>query len=59
MSSTLTITPATPTTAGSRLHWALRDGWLVAQRDMAQWIREPQLILWGLLMPVSTVLLFA
>ena len=30
---------------------AVRDGWLVAGRDMAQWVREPQMILWGLLFP--------
>ena len=38
---------------------ALRDSWLVAQRDMAHWIREPQLIVWGLLFPIAFVLLFA
>ena len=38
---------------------ALRDSWLVAQRDMAHWVREPQLILWGLLFPIAFVLLFA
>jgi ABC-2 type transport system permease protein len=42
-----------------RLRWALRDGWLVAQRDMAQWVREPQMIVWGLIFPVIFVLLFA
>jgi ABC-2 type transport system permease protein len=43
----------------ARLRWALRDGWLVAGRDVAQWIREPQLIVWGLVYPVVSVLLFA
>jgi ABC-2 type transport system permease protein len=38
---------------------ALRDSYLVAQRDMAHWVREPQLILWGLLFPIAFVLLFA
>lgn len=38
---------------------ALRDSWLVAQRDMAHWIREPQLIVWGLIFPIAFVLLFA
>jgi ABC-2 type transport system permease protein len=55
----VTIAPPVPTAAWGRLRWALRDGWLVAQRDMAQWVREPQLILWGLMMPVMSVLLFA
>ena len=35
------------------------DGWLVAGRDVAQWVREPQLIVWGLIYPVVSVLLFA
>jgi ABC-2 type transport system permease protein len=55
----VTIAPPPPTAATARLRWALRDGWLVAQRDMSQWAREPQLIIWGLLFPVSSVLLFA
>ena len=42
-----------------RLRWAVRDGWLVAGRDVAQWLREPQLIVWGLVYPVVSVLLFA
>ena len=36
-----------------RLRWAARDGWLVAGRDMAQWLREPPLIVWGLCSPSS------
>jgi len=52
--------PASSTTAAlGRLRWALRDGWIVAQRDMAQWVREPQMIVWGLIFPVIFVLLFA
>ena len=43
----------------TRLRWAVRDGWIIALRDMAQWVREPQLILWGLLFPIMFVLLFA
>jgi ABC transporter DrrB family efflux protein len=52
---------ALPRPAGAldRARWAARDGWLVAQRDMAQWVREPQMIVWGLLMPIVFVLLFA
>jgi ABC-2 type transport system permease protein len=42
-----------------RLRWAVRDGWLVGQRDTRQWVREPQMIVWGLLFPIVFVLLFA
>jgi ABC transporter DrrB family efflux protein len=52
--------PASPSTWFlGRFGWAARDGWLIAQRDMAHWVREPQIILWGLLFPVMFVLLFA
>jgi ABC-2 type transport system permease protein len=52
--------PSTAPPAGlARVRWALRDGWLVACRDMAHWVREPQMILWGLIFPVVFVLLFA
>ena len=50
---------AGPGSALGRLGWALRDGWLVAHRDMTQWVHEPQMILWGLAFPVMFVLLFA
>ncbi|CAA9255235.1 MAG: Efflux ABC transporter, permease protein [uncultured Acidimicrobiales bacterium] len=52
-------TPPAPTEALDRLRWALRDGLLVAHRDLTHWVREPQLIAWGLLFPVMFVLLFA
>lgn len=42
-----------------RLARAARDAWLIARRDMSHWVREPQMILWGLLFPVMFVLLFA
>lgn len=51
----IVLTTAPP----SRLRWALRDSWIVAQRDMAQWVHEPQMIVWGLMFPVMFVLLFA
>jgi len=57
VSAPVSTTVALPPTA--RLRWALRDGWLVAQRDMAQWVRQPQMIVWGLMFPVMFVLLFA
>ncbi len=53
------IAPAAPSGAAARLRWALRDGALVAQRDMVQWVREPQMIVWGLIFPIMFVLLFA
>jgi ABC-2 type transport system permease protein len=43
----------------TRLRWAVRDGWIIAVRDMSQWVREPQLIVWGLFFPIMFVLLFA
>lgn len=52
------ITRPAPSGLG-RLRRAARDGWLIAQRDMSQWVREPQLIVWGLIFPVTFVLLFA
>ena len=54
-----TTTSSDPDDSRSSLRWALRDGWLVAQRDMTQWVREPQMIIWGLLFPITFVLLFA
>jgi len=41
-----------------RARWAARDGWLVARRDMDQWVREPQMIVWSVLYPIVFVLLF-
>ena len=62
----LTLAPSTPAPTSSgpspaleRLRWAVRDSWLIAQRDMAQWVREPQMIVWALIFPVMFVLLFA
>jgi ABC-type transport system involved in cytochrome c biogenesis permease component len=53
--------PAVPAAATGlgRVRWAARDSWLVAQRDMTHWVREPSLIVWGLMFPVVSVLLFA
>ena len=42
-----------------RLRWAARDGFLVAGRDVAHWVREPQLIAWTLVFPIIFVVLFA
>lgn len=38
---------------------ALRDSLLIAGRDVAHWVREPQLIIWSLIFPIVFVLLFA
>jgi ABC-2 type transport system permease protein len=54
-----TVTTSAPAGGLDRLRWTVRDGWLVAQRDMSQWVREPQMIVWGLLFPIVFVLLFA
>lgn len=54
-----TLAPVRPRPAGGRLRAAARDGWIVAQRDMSQWVREPQMIIWGLIFPIMFVLLFA
>lgn len=52
--------PAPPSaTPIGRAAWAARDGWLVAVRDMTQWVREPSMIVWGLMFPIVSVLLFA
>jgi ABC-2 type transport system permease protein len=63
------VSGATPVTTGrtplpqglptGRLPRAVRDGLLVARRDVTHWVREPQMILWGLAVPIVTVLLFA
>ena len=55
----VTLTPIPRLVSVERLRWVLRDSWLIAQRDMAQWVREPQMIIWGLIFPVVFVLLFA
>lgn len=43
----------------ARLWWAARDALLITGRDVAHWVREPQLIAWTLVFPVIFVLLFA
>jgi len=54
-----TVAPTRVPLGADRVWWAARDGWIVAQRDMTHWVREPQLILWGLIFPIMFVLLFA
>jgi ABC-type multidrug transport system permease subunit len=55
----MTVAITQPARRGSRLQRATRDAWIVAERDMAQWVREPQMIVWGLLFPIMFVVLFA
>ncbi len=55
----VTLTPIPRLVSFERLRWVVRDSWLIAQRDMAQWVREPQMIIWGLIFPIVFVLLFA
>jgi ABC-type multidrug transport system permease subunit len=43
----------------ARTRTALRDAWIVAERDMTQWVREPQMITWGLLFPILFVIMLA
>ena len=38
--------PLRTRTGPRRATRALRDSWLVAERDMTQWVREPQMIVW-------------
>jgi len=37
----------------------LRDALIVAERDVLQWVREPQMVVWGLVFPIMFVVLFA
>ena len=53
------LATAAPPTGLTRVTRAARDAWLIAGRDMAQWVREPQMVLWGLVMPIMFVVLFA
>ena len=59
MSASTTTLPLPGDSLLGRVRWAVRDGLLIAGRDMAHWVREPQLILWTLLFPIVFVLLFA
>jgi ABC transporter DrrB family efflux protein len=57
--TTVTLDPAPASGGLDRLRWATRDAWIVAQRDMTHWVREPQMIVWALMFPIMFVLLFA
>jgi ABC-2 type transport system permease protein len=55
---TAVVLAPSPSTGVGRLRRCARDSWLVAERDMLQWVREPQMIVWGLIFPIMFVLLF-
>src|SRR5687767_12474439 len=50
--------PTIPETSLDRLRWAGIDAWAIAGRDLTHWIREPVSIIFRLLYPISSVLLF-
>ena len=43
---------------GSRLYWALADGWVLAKRNLVQIPRIPELLVFATIQPVMFVLLF-
>ncbi|MBG0830438.1 ABC transporter permease [Planomonospora sp. ID67723] len=49
---------APPETPLSRARWALADSWTVTRRYLIHWVREPAYIMWGLMYPMVSVLLF-
>jgi ABC-2 type transport system permease protein len=60
VTAALSTTPAVRTAPPARgISRALRDGWIVARRDILHWVREPQLIVWGVLFPIVFVIMFA
>lgn len=40
------------------VRWAVADGWTVTLRSLARWVREPGMLLLGLLFPVLMMLMF-
>jgi ABC-2 type transport system permease protein len=55
-------TPTTSITAGARLRDrrpnALREGWLIAGRDVLHWVREPWGLVFGLAFNIMLILMF-
>jgi ABC-2 type transport system permease protein len=54
----MSTTPVIPRTRMQRARWVLTDSWTITLRDLTHWVREPGLIVFSLLYPVITVLLF-
>ena len=50
-----TLAPA----PGTRVRWAVTDGWTIARRDLLHWLRDPAPVAIGLFFPVMMVLMFA
>ena len=56
------LTLTDPTTAtddheGLRMN-ALREGWIITQRDLIHWVRQPAMLVFGLLFSVMLLLIF-
>jgi ABC transporter DrrB family efflux protein len=51
-------TPAIPQSSLDRFRWVGIDAWTIAGRDLRHWIREPVSIIFRLLYPIISVLLF-
>ncbi|CAM3029169.1 ABC transporter permease [Saccharomonospora xinjiangensis] len=47
-----------PTTAASRLRWALADAWTVTRRDLTHWANQPGMLVANLLFSVMVLLMF-
>jgi ABC-2 type transport system permease protein len=45
-------------TPALRLRWAAADGWTILLRSLTHWVREPMVLLLGLLFPVLMMLMF-
>ncbi|GAA3441143.1 ABC transporter permease [Planomonospora venezuelensis] len=42
----------------ARVRWAVADSWTVTRRYLIHWVREPSYVVWGLMYPMVSVLLF-
>ena len=47
-----------PETPLARLRWAVLDAWTVALRALLHWARQPGQVVFGLLFPIMTLLMF-
>ncbi|RJL34372.1 ABC transporter permease [Bailinhaonella thermotolerans] len=43
---------------GSRLKWAVADGWTITRRDLVHWANHPVQLIVGLLFPIMILLMF-
>jgi ABC-2 type transport system permease protein len=60
MSATTTARAAAPSRArpGQRVRWAIRDGMVIAERNLIRYVRIPTLLVFSTIQPVMFVLLF-